>query len=346
MGALAPTLRDRIPPDIPVRVESDPAVRRKAREWIYDYAADVLRGLGRFAYSSEGHLDDCQRVFAAMRRISPKVARRTPDPVPDEPTITEEPIWRHESERLGLRSGMQASVLSPYDDYHSYMSNVPPGEHFFAVARPTRRLLQQYEWDAGDAALLRFYSHRNVSVVLRSSTVEAGVRRVALSPIPLEAAVRFRELPAPVICNISMSTFSSTAWRRQWLPILTRVAYCSVLLDEPPVRSIKRWCELGLEVAYDIITFQAGGIAYASDSASQHCALVCRVTGSTFDGPVVTPISPAFASALEDFLPRRWPDLTSRRTELSQPANWPAAQALMHVAAEEPWTDFSGIEDL
>jgi hypothetical protein len=321
--------------------------RAEARVWTYDWIAEILRKTGAYVYESEGHLSDYETVYAALRDTSRKVAAALPAVVADEPTIQHESVWGHHNERLALHPSLLVEVRTPYEDYVSTVTELPPGEHFFLAARPVRRMLTQYALAGPDASLIRINGDGGISTVLRSSEGVGQSRRVTISPLPDPRVVEmFPSLPAPVLGNVSASALVSGTWKAAWLERLARFTALSVLLDHPPVSAVKRWCEAGCHVRYCVFGSAAGRTLADATYESQHVVFVCRVDGLGFDWPMLTPVSPAFANSLLEFLPRRFPRQVSVDDSLGDPADFAIHQALLHVVLEEPWVDFYGSSDV
>jgi hypothetical protein len=268
---------------------------------LYEDVAGLLAAHGAPTLDYDGHRRFRAGVIEAIERAAP-AARGMLRMSEDDLEETFEG-WRRE--RLVVREAPRPAVLHRLEDLRNggragvLLSGSGDKLHVFSSVRPAFRLLQQFSFQAEDAAWLEQRGPAPV-VTVRSGDGEPTPLDLTLIEQPSQLAALARQLPAtiPAHTNVSLACLGDTEWRDRWSGALTSTRLTG-LVDLSPFAQFDLWRREGQPLTYAQATI--------GDDDGEHAELLVLLT-SERRIPLLVVCTAVTADILRQYLERSYPE--------------------------------------
>jgi hypothetical protein len=318
-------------------VDSDEPWRR-FQEWFYEQMSKRLSELDLPVLELDGHIELVARMRDAARSAFPSVA--FPGIAPAD--SLDEQLNYFFGERFTLRDEPYPAVVHASAPLPFYIPEAPGKAHVFLSFRPLARVLSQFQMSPLERQFLgQLADERTVSATIRMSRHEHGRRVVEMWPVStpdlldqLSVVLENR----PLVVSVATSVLGDPQWRATWLPALQAFPHLALtaLFDTPPHLALRDWHEAGFGLRW--VACQPMFRERAPFILS-----VCLPDGrDSFPHFAVSSRYPA--RGILGYAETYWP--AQEPVQLSDTVSAAAELALIHLAFEEPWFDFSGARDL
>jgi hypothetical protein len=335
-GAAAETAHQRSVRDY---VDQDDEEWKHVSNGFYGRCVELLEAAGCPTLPYEGQLAHVEGLHECAVRTLGRPIQLVPATASTEGAESDADVVLRalEGEQVALRAPMPAVVVTAGTPMAALVSGRgDQRRHLFVAIRLAARLRRSYPLD------LAPLSAAPVLAVIRSSSNDNGVRRVALMDVTELTAADLTQAGVPVLTSVSMCALADDTVRQRWGPLLT-VEASTVLVDLSPTRHLRLWLTGDDHLMrYTIVQYQAAERLVD--------AIVWQLT--TAAGGLsrlhIALVSPGYTVGMEVWLDSH-PQLRARAVrdgELVDRNEVLVSATIGHLLAEEPTFDFQAGADI